>query len=85
VTETVPPEAHLPEAHAADHRRTSDVSPKVARRLRVSGAFLLTGMAIEAVSLLWSHPTSFLIYVGVGGLCLAVGLGAYLFSLVFTK
>jgi hypothetical protein len=85
VTESVPLEAHSPEGHPADHRRTSDISPKVARRLRVSGTFLLTGMAIEAASLLWSHPTSFLIYVAVGGFCLAVGLGAYLFSLVFTK
>ena len=73
------------ESQLESHRRTSDVSPKVARRLRVSGAFLLTGMAVEAVSLMWSHPTSFLVFAGLGGFCLLVGLGAYLFSLVFTK
>jgi asparagine N-glycosylation enzyme membrane subunit Stt3 len=73
------------ESQSDAHRRTSDISPRVARRLRVSGAFLLAGMAVEAVSLLWSHPTSFLIFAGIGGLFLLVGLGAYLFSLVFTK
>jgi hypothetical protein len=73
------------ESAAEAHRRTSDISPKVARRLRVSGGFLLAGMAVEAVSLLWSHPTSFLVFAGVGGFFLMVGLGAYLFSLVFTK
>ncbi len=66
------------------HRRGSDVSPRVARRLRVSGVALLLGMGIEVVSLLWSHPTSFLVFVGVGGAFLLIGLAAYLFSLVFT-
>jgi hypothetical protein len=72
---------HTPEIH----RRGTDVSPKVARRLRVSGIFLLLGLAIEVVSLLWSHPTSFLVFTTVGGLFLFLGFLAYLFSLVFTR
>ncbi|HUS19611.1 MAG TPA: hypothetical protein VMZ25_08165 [Terriglobales bacterium] len=51
----------------------------------MSGIFLLVGMAIEAISLLWGHPTSFLIFAIFGGACLALGLITYLFSLVFTK
>jgi hypothetical protein len=66
------------------HRRGSDISPKVARRVRVAGIFILLGMVIEVVSLLWAHPTAFLVYVAFGGFCLFVGLIAYLFSLVFT-
>ena len=66
------------------HHRGSDISPKVARRIRISGSFILVGMGIEAVSLLWSHPTSFLVFVIFGGACLLLGLAAYLFSLVFT-
>jgi hypothetical protein len=68
----------------AAHRRGSDISPKVARRIRISGIFLLLGMAIEAGSLLSSHPTSFLVFAIFGGACLVLGLAAYLFSLVFT-
>ena len=67
------------------HRRGSDISPKVARRIRISGVFLLIGMAIEAGSLLSSHPTSFLVFAIFGGACLFLGVAAYLFSLVFTR
>lgn len=72
---------HMPEVH----RRGSDVSPRVARRIRFSGIFLLLGLAIEVVSLLWSHPTSFLVFMTVGGFFLFLGFVAYLFSLVFTR
>lgn len=77
------PASTTPEAEV--HRRGSDIGPKVARRIRVSGIFILLGMGIEAVSLLWVHPTAFLVYATFGGFCLLVGLVAYLFSLVFTK
>ena len=66
------------------HRRESDVSPRMARRIRIAGIFLLLGMAVEVISLLWSNPTAFLVYVTVGGFFLLLGLAAYLFSLVFT-
>jgi hypothetical protein len=71
---------HLPEVH----RRGSDVSPKIARRIRISGVFLLLGLAVEVISLLWSHPTSFLVFTTVGGFFLFLGFVWYLFSLVFT-
>ncbi len=70
----------LPEVH----RRGSDVSPKIARRIRISGIFLLLGLGVEVVSLLWSHPTSFLVFTILGGFFLFLGFVAYLFSLVFT-
>ena len=66
------------------HRRESDVSPRMARRIRIAGVFLLLGMGVEVISLIWSHPTSFLLYLTVGGLFILLGLAAYLFSLVFT-
>lgn len=66
------------------HRRGSDISPKVARRIRLSGIFLLIAMAIEVGSLLSSHPTSFLVFAIFGGAFLFLGIVAYLFSLVFT-
>ena len=67
-----------------EHRRQSDISSKMAKRIRIAGIFLLIGMAVEVVSLLWSNPTAFLVFVTVGGFFFFLGLAAYLFSLVFT-
>lgn len=55
---------------------------KMQRRVRISGVLVLLGMAIELVSLLWSHPTAFAIFLVPGGLLIALGIIIYLFSLV---
>ena len=67
-----------------EHRRQSDISLKMAKRIRISGTLILLGLGVEVITLLWSNPTAFIVYVGVGGLFLALGMAAYLFSLVFT-
>ena len=51
-------------------------------RLRLSGILLMIGLAVEAISLLWSHPTAFLFFLIVGGLCMTVGILLYLYSIV---
>ncbi len=50
--------------------------------LRVSGIFLILGLAIEGVSLLFNHPLSFMGFIIVGGTFLGVGVLLFLFSLV---
>ena len=50
--------------------------------LRVSGIFLILGLAIEAVSLMFNHPLSFMGFIIVGGSFLGVGILLFLFSLV---
>lgn len=50
--------------------------------LRVSGIFLILGLAIEAVSLMFNHPLSFMGFIIVGGTFLGVGILLFLFSLV---
>lgn len=67
------------------HRRGSDLNPKVARRIRISGILLLLGMVIEAISLVWSNPTAFLVFASAGFLCFGLGLLSYLFSLVVVR
>jgi hypothetical protein len=67
------------------HRRGSDLHPKVARRIRISGVLLLLGMAVEVISLMWSNPTAFLVFSSVGFFFFAAGLGFYLFSLVVVR
>ncbi|MEO5936530.1 MAG: hypothetical protein ABIP81_04890 [Terriglobales bacterium] len=58
------------------------INPVLAKRIRLSGALLLVALSIEAFSLLWSNPTAFLIFIGVGGLFLAAGVAVFLYSLV---
>jgi len=67
------------------HRRGSDLHPKVARRIRISGIFLLLGMLVEVISLMWSNPTAFLVFSSIGFFFFFLGLLFYLFSLVVVR
>jgi hypothetical protein len=52
------------------------------KKLRVSGALIALGLLVQALSLLWNHPLSFIAYVTIGGLFVAGGIVLYLFTLV---
>jgi hypothetical protein len=52
------------------------------KRLRISGVLVLAGLLIELATLLWSHPTSFLAFLLVGGSLLGAGMLFFLYSLV---
>jgi hypothetical protein len=51
--------------------------------LRLSGAVLILGLCIEAISLIWVHPLAFLAFFVVGGLFLAAGVLLFLYSILF--
>jgi predicted membrane channel-forming protein YqfA (hemolysin III family) len=51
-------------------------------RMRLSGAFIILGLVIQALSLLWNHPLSFIAFVTAGGLLLVIGIVLYLLTLV---
>ena len=51
--------------------------------IRVSGALILIGLIIEIVTLNWSHPTSILWYLMVGGGFFFLGIVYYLILLVW--
>jgi|GEM_PF-646421 len=55
---------------------------KLEKRLRISGVLVIIGLVVELISLRWPHPTSFLLFVIVGGLFMGAGMVLYLFSLV---
>lgn len=57
---------------------------KMEGRLRTSGVLLILGLAVEAASLVWSHPLAFLGFLLVGGTLLAAAIVFYLSSLVST-
>ncbi len=54
----------------------------ISRRLRMAGILVVLGLVIEGLSLLWNHPLSFVIFIGIGGLSLFLGIVIYLTALV---
>jgi hypothetical protein len=52
------------------------------RRIRYSAVLLIVGLLIEAFSLHWAHPTAFVVFVGLGGTCIAVGILLFLYSIL---
>jgi len=55
---------------------------QVEKRRQVAGVFIVLGLVIEALCLIWSTPISFVIFVTIGGLLMFVGIVLYLYSLV---
>lgn len=60
----------------------TNVAPGLIRRLRLSGLLVILGLIVELVTLFWSHPTAFLVFLGLGGLLVGAGVLLYLFSIV---
>ena len=54
----------------------------IAKKLRTSGMMITLGLLAEALSLVWNNPLSFVAFIGVGGLLLAIGVLWYLWTLV---
>ena len=54
------------------------------RRLQSAGIILILGLLVEGLSLMGRGPIAFLVFVGVGGLLLLIGIVAYLLALVRT-
>ena len=52
------------------------------KRRQVAGVFIVLGLVIEALCLMWSTPIAFVIFVAIGGLLMFVGIVLYLYSLV---
>jgi hypothetical protein len=54
----------------------------VSKRLRLAGILVILGLLVQALTLLWNHPLSFLAFLGLGGLLLFAGIVVYLFTLI---
>jgi hypothetical protein len=52
------------------------------KRRQVAGVFIVLGLVVEALCLIWSTPIAFVIFVAIGGLLMFVGIVLYLYSLV---
>jgi hypothetical protein len=51
-------------------------------KLKIAGYLLLAGLAVEGITLNWSHPTSFLLFIILGGVLILAGIAVYLLEIV---
>jgi predicted membrane channel-forming protein YqfA (hemolysin III family) len=49
------------------------------RKLKIAAYLLL---AVEGITLNWSHPTSFLLFIVLGGVLILAGIAVYLLEIV---
>ena len=48
------------------------------KRMRLAAGLVAGGLAVETITLHWPHPLAFVVFVGLGGLALAVGMLTFL-------
>jgi len=59
-----------------------DNASRSQRKLKTAAYLLIFGLAVEGITLLWAHPTSFLLFTGLGGLLVLAGIATYLKAIV---
>ena len=52
------------------------------KKLRISGILIIIGLMVEAISMGWNSPLSFIAFLCIGGFFLAIGILLYLWALV---
>ena len=60
----------------------STAASRIPHGLGRSGVLVALGLAIEAISMYWAHPTSFLLFAFVGGTLVAAGILFFLWTIV---
>ena len=59
-------------------------SSRLQRKLKTAAYLLIAGLAVEAITLLWVHPSSFLLFTIAGGILVLAGIATYLRAIVTT-
>jgi predicted membrane channel-forming protein YqfA (hemolysin III family) len=54
----------------------------MSKSLKVAAILLVTGLAIEALTLLWNHPLAFVSFIVPGGVLILAGVLIYVWSLL---
>jgi len=60
----------------------AEQTPHVQHRLKVAAALIISGLLIEAGTLYWGSPLSFMLFIGLGGTLVGVGILVYLVGVV---
>jgi hypothetical protein len=55
------------------------------RRLRIAGIFVICGLLVEAICLMWARPIAFVVLVAFGGALIGIGVLFFLYSLLSTS
>jgi hypothetical protein len=57
-------------------------SVRLQRWLKIAAYLLTAGLVIEAVTLYWTNPISFIFFIGLSGTLVALGVIVYLIAIV---
>ena len=57
-------------------------SSRLQRKLKTAAYLLIAGLVVEGITLHWAHPTSFLIFLSLGGILILAGIAIYLLAIV---
>ena len=60
----------------------STAAGRLQRKLKIAAATVSVGLIVEASTLYWNHPTSFILFIGAGALLVALGIVIYLIAIV---
>ena len=61
-----------------------DRAARLQRKLKTAAFLLMVGLAVEGISLHWAHPTSFMLFIILGGVLVIAGIALYLIAIVTT-
>jgi predicted membrane channel-forming protein YqfA (hemolysin III family) len=60
----------------------SEKEPRLRRKLKIAAYLLIAGLAVEGITLQWAHPTSFLLFIILGGILVLAGVAVYLIEIL---
>ena len=55
---------------------------RLQRKLKTAAYLLIAGLAVEGITLHWTHPSSFLLFIIFGGILVVAGIAIYLIAIV---
>ena len=61
-----------------------DTQSRIDKRLRVSGFLLIAGLSLQALTLVWNHPLSFLAFMFVASPLVLLAIAIYLYAIVMS-
>jgi len=57
-------------------------SSRLQRKFTTAAYLLTAGLLVEGITLHWAHPTSFVLFIILGGILVGAGIAIYLIALV---
>lgn len=60
----------------------TDLTSRLQRKLKTAACLLIAGLAVEGITLHWAHPTSFVLFIVLGGILVLAGITVYLIAIV---